>query len=98
MAYEIVHAGGARVLRGTLADERGYRVKQGGQPVKVRQVGGRVVAVLGAEPVELYKKPHATTYHREYMRQNGLALYRGLPGTDAEQILDNMLEYDGILE
>lgn len=97
MAYELVKAEGVAVLMGTVQDAKNYRVKENGQVVKLRQVGGCVMAkVAGA--VDVYKKPHAQTYHRELMRQNGLALYRGLAGADSEQLLDNMLEYVETLE
>lgn len=95
--YSLVKAGGVSVVMGELSDGNRYRFKSGGRVVKFKQAGGRIFATV-AGSVAVYRKPHPATYHREYMRANGLAMYRGLSGTDPEQLLDNMLEYVETLE
>jgi hypothetical protein len=60
--------------------------------IRFKREGSKLVAFVKGK-IAVYKKPHTNKFHREYMRQNGLALYRGLPGCDSEQLTDNMLEY-----
>lgn len=60
--------------------------------VRFRRKDNKCYAIIG-EQVLVYKKPNAHQFHKELMRENGLALYRGLPGCDSERLLENMLEF-----
>lgn len=69
-----------------------FRDTTSGEYVKFTKAGGKALAKVG-EGVQVYKKPKAQAYHRELMKQNGIALYRGLSSCNSEQLLDNMLEF-----
>lgn len=67
--------------------------------IKIDNVNTRIEGVLVTDAsVAIMKKPHVTAFHKEYMLQHGLAMYRGLETCDADRILDNMLEAVEVVE
>ena len=98
LMLELIKVDGAQVIRGTVGDAFTYRAKADGDTVKFKRAGAYIFAKVpeGAE-VKIYKKPHAQTFHKELLKQNGLALHRGLSGVDGDALLDNMLDCVGIL-
>lgn len=60
--------------------------------VKLKQAHGALVAVVSGV-VAIFKKPHAATFHREYMKSNRRAQYLGIEPLSDAQVIDNMLEF-----
>lgn len=72
---------------------RFYEVKDSAKTrIKFKLAGSKAIAAVHGK-IEVYKKPATTQFHFEYLKQNGLSLYRGLGSIDDSQLVDNMLEY-----
>lgn len=80
-----------------------------GRKVVVREDDSHIIRIDGVATnidgvlvtpgiVAIMKKPSAVSFHREYMRQHGLAMYRGLATCDIDRLLDNMLEAVEVVE
>lgn len=65
-------------------------------PISFKRAGSKLMAAVVGD-IAVYKKPNPNEFHREYMRENGLAMYRGLAGCDHDRLVENMLEYVEII-
>lgn len=61
-------------------------------PVKFKRVGSNCVAVV-SDTVMVYKKPHASKLHYEFMRNNRLGL-AGWGKVDHDTLIETLLEYE----
>lgn len=90
--YSIQNIGAVRMIELPQNDGLRFRFfKEDGSKIKLKAEGSKLRAFVTGKIV-VKKLPHTNTFHREYMRQNGLALYRGLQGCDTERLVENMLE------
>lgn len=100
MAHEIIGLNSGRILVVSEDDTMRKRyydiVGEDKLRIKFKRVGNNLMAKVGEE-VAVYRKPNANSYHKTLMRENGLALYRGLSGCDSDMLMENMLEFVEII-
>lgn len=64
-----------------------------GERVKFEVVGNEALAVVDGV-VQVFKKPHPSTFHKEYMRLNARAQWLGDACASDDYIMEGMLELE----
>jgi hypothetical protein len=66
------------------------RTKNNRVPIKLELDGKNLWAYVEGE-IWVFTKPHPATFQKEFMRQNGRAMFYGARGADHDRLAYNML-------